>query len=157
MSTRSTVLPHGSSAALDFTPLMAGGTGRSGTTVIAGLLGRHRDVRASRPREVKIVTEPVGLLDLCLEPSDHAPARLQRRMRLLAARPGWRRWRRAAFAKQMRGRWWIRSNRKGRKSGLHLTLSEEDRERLIEELAERLPEDPVAAGRAFFSRIVRAQ
>ena len=157
MSARSTVLPHGSSSVLDFTPVMAGGTGRSGTTVIAGLLGRHRDVRASRPREVKIVTEPVGLLDLCLEPSDHAPARVQRRMRLLAALPGSRRWRLAAFAKQMRGRWWVRSNRMGRESGLHLTIAEEDRERLIEELAEGFSDDPVKAGRAFLAGIVRAQ
>lgn len=157
MSDRSTVPPHGSPTVLDFTPVMAGGTGRSGTTVIAGLLGRHRDVRASRPREVKFVTEPVGLLDLCLGPSDHAPARVQRRMRLLAAIPGSRRWRLAAFARQMRGRWWIRSNRKGRESGLHLTVGEEDRERLIEELADQLPEDPVAAGRAFFAGMVRAQ
>lgn len=142
---------------LDFTPVMAGGTGRSGTTVIAGLLGKHADVRASRPREVKIVTEPVGLLDLCLEPSSHAPAHIRRRMRFLAALPWSRRWRLAAFAKQMRGRWWLRSNRKGRDSGLHLTVAEADRERLIAELAAELPEDPVSAGRDFLAGIVRAQ
>lgn len=157
MSFRSTALPHEGPAPLDFTPVMAGGTGRSGTTVIAGLLGKHSDVRASRPREVKIVTEPVGLLDLCLEPSDRAPAHIRRRMRLLAAMPWSQRWRLAAFAKQMRGRWWLRSNRKGRASGLHLTVAEEDRERLIRELAAGLPEDPLAAGREFFCGIVRAQ
>lgn len=157
MSSRSTgsAFPHQTS--LDFTPVMAGGTGRSGTTVIAGLLGKHPDVRASRPREVKIVTEPVGLLDLCLEPSEHAPARIRRRMRLIAALPGSRRWRLKAFSRQMRGRWWFRSNRKGRESGLHLTVTEEDRERLIADLAATLPDDPVTAGREFLAGVVRAQ
>ena len=48
------------------TPIMAGGTGRSGTTVIAGLLHRHAHVRASWPREVKFVNKEGGLLDLTL-------------------------------------------------------------------------------------------
>ena len=114
-------------------------------------------MRASRPREIKIVTEPAGLLDLCLSPSTHAPSHIRRRMQLLAALPGSHRWRLAAFAKQMRGRWWLRSNRKGRDSGLHLTVAEEDRERLIAELASGLAEDPLKAGRRFLAGIVRAQ
>lgn len=157
MSSRSSALTRSALAPLGFTPVLAGGTGRSGTTVIAGLLGKHADVRASRPREVKIITEPVGLLDLCLEPSDRAPAHIRRRTRLLAALPRSHRWRLAAFTRQLRGRWWLRSNRKGRESGLHLTVSETDRERLIAELARDLPEDPVSAGRDFLTGIVRAQ
>ena len=51
------------------TPIMAGGTGRSGTTVIAGLLHRHAHVRASWPREVKFVNKEGGLLDLTLGPA----------------------------------------------------------------------------------------
>jgi hypothetical protein len=46
------------------TPVFVGGTGRSGTTVMGDLLGKHRDVRTSTPIEIKFLSNRSGLLDV---------------------------------------------------------------------------------------------
>lgn len=130
------------------TPIMAGGTGRSGTTVIAGLLHRHPEVRASWPREVKFVNKDGGLLDLVLGVSG------RKRLRRGVGSP---RARLAVFEEGMRGSWWLRTNRLGRASGLHLSMDEEERERLLVELDAGLDADPIASGRAFLTGMIRAQ
>lgn len=45
-------------------PLFVGGTGRSGTTIAMEYLGANERVYASSPIELRIMTEPGGLLDL---------------------------------------------------------------------------------------------
>lgn len=131
-------------------PIMAGGTGRSGTTVIAGLLNRHPSVRASWPREVKFVNKEGGLLDLVLGPESG------KRRRLSGGRSsGADRLR--TFDEGMRGPWWLRTNRLGRASGLHLSIDESERDRLLQELAQRVEAAPSEAGRAFLSGMARAQ
>jgi len=130
------------------TPIMAGGTGRSGTTVIAGLLHRHPQVRASWPREVKFVNKDGGLLDLVLGVTG------RKRLRRGVSSP---RARLAAFEEGMRGPWWLRTNRLGRASGLHLSMDEAERERLLADLDAGLDADPIAAGRAFLTGMIRAQ
>ena len=129
------------------TPIMAGGTGRSGTTVIAGLLHRHPSVRASWPREVKFVNKEGGLLDLCL-----GPAARKRLSRAGSARDRW-----PAFEEGMRGPWWLRTNRLGRASGLHLSIDEADRDRLLADLSTNLDSDSQQAGRDFLTGMIRAQ
>ncbi len=131
------------------TPIMAGGTGRSGTTVIAGLLHRHPSVRASWPREVKFVNKEGGLLDLVLGPEGGRKRRLGR-----ASSPADRL---PTFNEGMRGPWWLRTNRLGRASGLHLSIDEADRDRLLADLAAQLGADPREAGRAFLAGMARAQ
>ena len=138
----------GADANAPVTPIMAGGTGRSGTTVIAGLLHRHPQVRASWPREVKFVNKDGGLLDLVLGVTGRK--RLRRGMGSPSSRL-------AAFEEGMRGPWWLRTNRLGRASGLHLSMEESERERLLAELDAGLDADPVAAGRAFLTGMIRAQ
>lgn len=136
-------------------PVFAGGTGRSGTTVIAGLLGRHPQVRASIPREVKFLTEPDGLLDLCIGPSSH-PRRARPRGRGVPVVG--RALTHHRFRANMRGRWWKRTNRMGRASGLHLGLDETTREELLAELRSELRHgDRTAAGRRFVERLILAQ
>jgi len=140
-------------------PVMAGGTGRSGTTAVAGLLGRHREVRASVPREVKFLTEPGGLLDVCLGSRPHSRHRSARRVRLAGNLPliG-RRVVRAEFTRQLQGRWWRRTNRMGRDSGLHLSLDEVTRDHLLEQLwRDHATVGAVEAGRRFFQQMVRSQ
>lgn len=46
------------------TPVFVGGTGRSGTTVMGDLLGKHPDVRTSTPIEIKFQSNRSGLLDV---------------------------------------------------------------------------------------------
>ena len=45
-------------------PVFVGGTGRSGTTVMGDLLGKHPDVRTSTPIEIKFLSNRSGLLDV---------------------------------------------------------------------------------------------
>jgi len=44
--------------------VFVGGTGRSGTTIIADLLNNHPDIRSSLPIELKFTTNSGGVLDL---------------------------------------------------------------------------------------------
>ena len=44
--------------------IFVGGTGRSGTTIIAELLNAHPAMRSSLPIELKFTTNAGGLLDL---------------------------------------------------------------------------------------------
>lgn len=132
------------------TPIMAGGTGRSGTTVIAGLLHRHPQVRASWPREVKFVNKEGGLLDLVL-----GPAGRRAKLGLTAGRTPRSRF--AAFEAGMCNEWWLRTNRLGRASGLHLSWDLADRDRLLAELSAGLDTDPIAAGRSFLAGMIAAQ
>ena len=46
-----------------FIPVFSGGTGRSGTTLIGKILGKHPRVHAGRPYEIKFLTGRDGLLD----------------------------------------------------------------------------------------------
>jgi hypothetical protein len=45
-------------------PVFIGGSPRSGTTITLELLGKHSEFYASVPDEIKILTQPNGLLDL---------------------------------------------------------------------------------------------
>lgn len=44
-------------------PVFVGGTGRSGTTIAGRLLGRHRDLRATNPRELRFIASRGGVAD----------------------------------------------------------------------------------------------
>jgi hypothetical protein len=139
------------------TPVMAGGTGRSGTTVIAGLIGRHPEARASVPREIKVLTEPGGVLDICVGAG--ARRQVSMRSRALGLVPALQhRALKSTFTRQMRGRWWERSNRKGRSSGLHLCMDESTRDALVDQFLTDLDAmDSLSAGRLFTERLIRAQ
>jgi len=130
--------------------VFTGGSGRSGTTILAKLLRTHPQVRASKPLEIRCLTDSAGLLDLCLGPDDRAP----REVRALALS---RRLSFAVFARRMRGRWWERTNRLGKISGLHRGISVEQRERLLTSLRRALRSDGRAAGEEFLGELARAQ
>jgi hypothetical protein len=135
-------------------PLMVGGTGRSGTTVLSRLLGQHPQIRASWPQEIKFLNSADGLLDLAeARPAPVGIARLRMRKALgrgpVEALD--------AFADGMTGRWWERSNRLSRDSGLHLGIDRADVDRLLLELRERFPADPDGAARSFFFGFIEAQ
>ena len=46
------------------TPVFVGGTGRSGTTIMGDLLGKHPEIRTSTPIEIKFLSNRLGLLDV---------------------------------------------------------------------------------------------
>ena len=54
--------PPGQSLSPD-RPVFVGGTGRSGTTIAGRLLGHHRDLRATNPRELRFIASRGGLAD----------------------------------------------------------------------------------------------
>ena len=49
---------------MNVTPIFSGGSGRSGTTIIMNLLDKHESFKASLPREIRFLTDRLGLLDL---------------------------------------------------------------------------------------------
>lgn len=137
------------------TPIMAGGTGRSGTTVIAGLLNRHPEVRASWPREVKFVNKDGGLLDLTLGIAGHQEKLTFSKLAQKVGHPPRSSF--AAFDFGMRNSWWLRTNRMGRASGLHLSWDEVGRDRLLAELSAGLAADQIQAGRDFLAGMIQSQ
>ena len=131
-------------------PIFSGGTGRSGTTILAKLLRCHPEVRASKPLEIRCVTDSAGLLDVCLGPSDHAPLTVK----LLALVPGGVV---RQFKSRMRRQWWDRTNRLGRSSGLHRAMSAQQREEMIRKLHSSVKADPASAGREFLDDLMKVQ
>lgn len=130
--------------------LFSGGSGRSGTTVLAKLLRTHPRVRASKPLEVRCVTDAVGLLDLCLGPREDAGWKVK-------ALAQWQPLLLREFRKRMRTRWWSRVNRLGKDSGLHRGITEEQREELLSTFERELSADPISAAQSFLTRLARAQ
>lgn len=130
--------------------LFSGGSGRSGTTVLAKLLRTHPRVRASKPLEVRCVTDAAGLLDLCVGPREDAGWKVK-------ALAQWQPLLLREFRKRMRTRWWSRVNRLGRDSGLHRGITTEQREQLLSTFERELSEDPISAAQAFLTRLARDQ
>ena len=131
-------------------PIFSGGTGRSGTTVLAKLLRCHPEVRASRPLEIRCVTDSAGLLDVCLGPTSDAPWTVK----VLALVPGGMA---RQFDSRMRKQWWERTNRLGRTSGLHRAISVQQREEMMCKLHSGVKADPAGAGREFLDDLMKAQ
>ena len=130
--------------------IFSGGSGRSGTTVLAKLLRTHPQVRASRPLEIRCLTDSAGLLDVCLGPGPDAPfgVRALARSRPLLF---------AEFRRRLRGRWWERTNRLGKVSGLHRGITPEQRETLLRELQRSVGRASREAGRSFLVELARMQ
>lgn len=131
-------------------PIFSGGTGRSGTTVVAKLLRCHSDVRASRPLEVRCITDSAGLLDVCLGPGIQAPWEVK----ALGLVPGGLD---RQFRKRMRTRWWKRVNRLGHVSGLHRGMTVEQRDAMVCRLLSNVRHSPKDAGRTFLTDLMAAQ
>lgn len=110
-------------------PVFVGGTGRSGSTVTGYLLGSHPLIWNTKPREIRFITDPGGLLDLVqgrggrVHPSIVAGARTSGYARLwmrralarerpLPVAP-------ASFLRSMYGEWWERKSPDGEDRGLH--------------------------------------
>ena len=105
---------------------------------------------ASKPLEVRCVTDSAGLLDVCLGPKDDAPLTVK----VLSMVPGGVA---RQFNSRMRKQWWDRTNRLGRSSGLHRGMSAQQREEMIRKLHLSVKADPARAGREFLDDLMKAQ
>ena len=103
-----------------FTPVFAGGTGRSGTTIIVNLLTRHPGFHSSMPREIKYLTERNGLIDF----NFNRPIKDERSFKAMrdsiAARilPCLGKSNLQIFSDRLYGRWWSEEGKNGRPRGL---------------------------------------
>ncbi|WP_165865671.1 sulfotransferase family protein [Vallicoccus soli] len=130
-------------------PAFTGGTGRSGTTVVARMLDRHPRIARTRPWEVRFLTDRFGLCDL-VEEREGGPLRRLARAALATAAPprplrpvGGP----SAFEERLRGPWWRRTAGNGKVVGLHQGLEPEVLERALDGFRDRLREDAPAAAR----------
>lgn len=96
-------------------PIFTGGTGRSGTTVLGTLLGKHSQVWATLPRELRFLTDRFGLLDLTIGGTTTSllPSAIKERL----------------FLRRLNGEWWYRVGPDGHERGLHRGLLPHDFER----------------------------
>lgn len=125
-------------------PFFSGGTGRSGTTVLAKLLDRHPEVGRCVPWEARFLTDRFGLCDL-------VDARLRGpSARLAVLTTG----NVARFEQRLRGRWFRRRLGDGNERGLYQAVSATDIDQALVGFRSRLSADPVAAAAELSHRLL---
>jgi hypothetical protein len=142
-----------------FTPVFSGGTGRSGTTIIGKLLGRHSLVKCGKPYEIKFLTEIFSLTDLAYGMRSFDRDELSRKSRLyLKFRPLEScEVRLKKFEDRMLGNWYKRDNRLGKESGLQRGISKRKLMMLLSDLRYDANSDLEGACRTFFTEFVGEQ
>jgi hypothetical protein len=115
-------------------PIFVGGTGRSGTTIGGRLLGHHRDVGSTNPRELRFIASAGGLAD---------------------AYAG--RCTPATVAKNMVEHWYERVKPSGVKSGLYRRITRDELDRLVDEYLTLFPDDAYTASRRFAETIISSR
>lgn len=114
-------------------PIFTGGTGRSGTTIMGELLGRHPDL-ALIPVEMRFHVDGGGLTDLAQGEIDVA-----------------------TFEEKLRTRWYRRTpNRWSGPRGVHVVADESVLDAALAGLHERYAQDPWVACAQFMSELMQA-
>lgn len=118
-------------------PVLVGGTGRSGSTIVGQLLDHHPDLTLTRPMEVRFIAGNDGLADA---------------LAVALRKPGSERAEAAAAlaVDRLLNRWFERTP----EVGLHQSASREEVERWAHEYLVDMPHDPVAATRELTNRIM---
>jgi hypothetical protein len=124
--------------------VFVGGTGRSGTHLIAKLIGRHAEFH-NLPIECRFHADPGGFPDLLAGRT--TPERFLRRLRGF----WWHRYRRGGRSPDLLP--WLALGREPR--GLHKIVPRERLEQATEGFEERFAADPVAACRRLFDDLLR--
>jgi hypothetical protein len=144
----------------DFVPVFTGGTGRSGTTIIANLLHRHPNIHTSSPREIRYLTDRRGLLDLNFgRPLTYETnwrelaTRLKLDLRVLMGRDT----RQNLFMKQMHRRWWNELGKKGNPRGLIQGITTDKLEEALDRFVRNQPSGANAASRKLFFELSTGQ
>jgi hypothetical protein len=118
-------------------PVLVGGTGRSGSTIVGHLLDHHPDLTLTRPMEVRFITGNDGLADA---------------LAVATRKPGSPRAESAAqlAVDRLLHRWFERAP----EVGLHQSMTLEDVERWSHEYLVAMPDDPISATRLLTRRIM---
>jgi len=138
-----------------FIPVFSGGTGRSGTTLIGKILGKHPRVHAGRPYEIKFLTGRDGLLDLL---GDNLNSELSQKGNVKKfstflssfSRPNATLRQVTAFHAKITQDWWQRQGKHGGTAGLVKGFDFENLERKLATLETEYFTHPVCSTRKFF-------
>jgi hypothetical protein len=144
----------------DLIPVFTGGTGRSGTTIVANLLHRHPNIHTSAPREIRYLTDRRGLLDLNFgRPLTYETnwremaTRLKLDLRVLMGRDT----RQNMFMKQMHRRWWNELGKKGNPRGLIQGITSEKLDEALDRFVRNHHSGANAASRELFFELSTGQ
>lgn len=140
--------------------LFSGGTGRSGTTVIGKLLGKHREIRASKPLEIKFLASHGGLLDLTFGHREFIEMKKKKNVayRILTRFSGLtRRVLEHKFHRRITNDWWLRESIPGKGTGLSSGISKELRDVAVREFMRNRRKHPESAAIEFFETMVSGQ
>jgi hypothetical protein len=143
----------------DFTPIFSGGTGRSGTTIVGKLLGKHSKVKCGKPYEIKFLTDVFSLTDVAYGmrsfPSGEISKKTELYLKLFPHKSYKARLQK--FSERALDNWFERTNRLGQNSGLHLGISRKKLKSLLEKLSDNAPHDLERAAQEFFYEFVNSQ
>jgi len=146
-------------------PVFVGGTGRSGTTVMGDLLGKHPDVRTSTPIEIKFLSNRSGLLDVVFGRED-AVKGMKEPVSILHYRTYRKRKLRekeklanilAEFEDQVWNKWWDIDAPPPHGRGLISGISRPNLEKLMTSLRRDLKINRIWAARRFMKRFIALQ
>jgi hypothetical protein len=147
------------------TPVFVGGTGRSGTTVMGDLLGKHPDVRTSTPIEIKFLSNRSGLLDVVFG-RDESPNKKKETVSIFHYRTYRKRKLRekekladilAEFEDQVWNKWWDIDAPPPHGRGLTSGISRSNLEKLMTSLRCDLKINRIWAARRFMKRFIALQ
>lgn len=140
--------------------VFSGGTGRSGTTIIGKLLGRHSAIRASKPLEIKFLAANGGLVDLTYGRRDFIEMKKRKSLayRLLSHSKTYSRIElERKFRERLLNDWWERETVEGKGPGLVSGIPVEIRDTALEEFIKTRKRNPEAAAKKFFEVMISAQ
>lgn len=143
----------------EFTPVFIGGTGRSGTTITLNLLHRHSTFHASLPREIKYLTDRKGLIDFTQKRRRSYENVLPEIRNHIAEilLPFLGKSDAQVFSDRIYGRWWNQIGKTGNPRGLIQGMEIEELDTAIKHFLKGYKKDRIAAARAFYFEVSRAQ
>ena len=126
-------------ASLLMNPVLVGGTGRSGSTVVGHLLDHHRDLTLTRPMEVRFITGNDGIVDALTVAMKKPDSKKAREAAKLAA-------------DRIRFRWYERAEH----VGLHTSVPFDLLQGWVEQYLADFAGDPERASRTLVYQVMAA-